>query len=314
MSQQKGPRFIKPPSKANPQANPQEQTISKENDELQNNILENNNNIQVPRDPEEFKKIFGFYQKDVNVLICTPCYGGQMFNGFFHSMIETMNFFSYVGIRYGIKTIANESLITRARNTCVSYFLSHPEYTHLMFIDADVSFPHDGILRLLRADKDVISGVYPKKTYRFDRVKQLQEVEPDTYHQHLDEKLMDYVVNFYSPESRIVKNCIRVKDAPTGFMLIKREVFDDLKNAYPDLQYTNDLALDESQHKPDTFWLFFDCIKDEEDGRYLSEDYAFCRLLQKIQKEIWIEVTIPLAHTGMHRFPGNVLRMFNIQQ
>lgn len=312
MSNQKGPKFIRPDfSKKN--AKPGIELLNDNNPVKNAGGLKKHKDdrVTIPKDREKFKEMFGFYYDEVNVLICTPCYGGQLFNRYFHSIIETTNFLSSIGIRYGIKTIANESLITRARNTCVSYFLTHPEYTHLMFIDADVSFPADAILRLLRADKDVISGVYPKKGYRFDRIREIVKSEPDTWHEHLDEKIMDYVVNFYSPEAKIERNCIRVKDAPTGFMLIKREVFSDLKKAYPELKYTNDLSLDEKQHHPDTFWLFFDCIKDEEDGRYLSEDYAFCRLLQnKTQREIWIEVSIPLSHTGTHVFPGNIIRQF----
>lgn len=313
--QQNGPKFVKPNIKKTPvSVNPNQGTPKPLHNQNKGGIpINQGDRVQIPRDRERFHEMFGFYNDETNVLICTPCYGGQLFNGYFHSIIETTNFLSSVGIRYGIKTIANESLITRARNTCVSYFLSHPEYTHLMFIDADVSFPADGIFKLLRADKDVISGVYPKKTYRFDRIGQIVNAEPNTWQDHLDEKLMDYVVNFYSPEARIEKNCIRVKDAPTGFMLIKRDVFSGLIDAYPELQYKNDLALDTNQHKEDTFWLFFDCIKDEDDGRYLSEDYAFCRLLQKIEREIWIEVTIPLSHTGMHRFPGNILRQFDVK-
>lgn len=309
--QQNGPKFIDPFKKNNSEIHGKP---VKKNTSNPNKLKSNDSDrVQIPKDPEEFKKMFGFRQDEVNILICTPCYGGQLFNSYFHSLIETMNFLSAIGIRFGIKTIANESLITRARNTCVSYFLSHPEYTHLMFIDADITFPYDAILKLLRANKDITAGIYPKKTYRFDRLPQLVEMEPQTWLQDTEAKLLDYVVNFYDPRAQIVNNCIRVKDAPTGFMLIKKSVFDDMIKAYPELQYKNDLALDESQHKPDTFWLFFDCIKDPEDGRYLSEDYAFCRLAQKIDKECWIDVTIPLSHTGMHKYKGNLLSIFEIQ-
>jgi len=300
---QNGPKFINPFQKKQsaPTAPPKP-------------VIPPGNRVEIPREPAAFKEMFGFRPDEVNILICTPCYGGQLFNSYFHSIIETMNFLSAINIKFGLKTIANESLITRARNTCVSYFLSHPEYTHLMFIDADISFPYDAILKLLRADKDITSGIYPKKTYRFDRLPQLFKMEPNTWLQDTEAKLLDYVVNFYDPKAQIINNCIRVKDAPTGFMLIKRQVFDDMKKAYPDLKYNNDLALDESQHHPDSFWLFFDCIKDPQDGRYLSEDYAFCRLAQKIEKECWVDVTIALSHTGMHKYKGNLLSIFDIHE
>ena len=276
------------------------------------------NNKSNKKDPNlanrsEFKKMFGVYPNEINILICTPCYGGQLFSSYFHSVLSAIKVFDKLGIKYGIKTIANESLVTRARNVCVSYFLSDDDYTHLMFIDADVSFGSDSILKLLRADKDVISGVYPKKTYMFEKLPAIIKNEPETWYTNIREKLADYVVNFYSNRAKIEKNCIRVKDAPTGFMLIKRSVFEDLKKANPNLRYKNDLNLNSNQHKEDTFWLFFDCILDKDDRRYLSEDYSFCRLVQDIDKEIWIDVTVKLDHTGMHTFKGDLTTQFDIE-
>lgn len=267
--------------------------------------------IEIPRNPDDFKKIFGFDPREVKLLIATPCYGGLMYNNYFHSLMETMAFMSQIGIYIDIKTIANESLITRARNTCVSYFLSHEQYTHLLFIDADVSFSPDSVLKLLQAKKPVISAVYPKKNYDFTRLQELSKVDNEWYI-NTPAKLMDYVVNYNDTQVHIDNNCIEVKDAPTGFMLIERNTFSVLKEKFPDLVYTNDLALDMTQHKEDSFWLFFDCIKDPVDGRYLSEDYAFCRLVQQAGLKCYIEVTSKLSHTGTHVFNGDIFSTFTI--
>lgn len=269
--------------------------------------------ITIPKDREEFFKEFGFYKEDTNVLICTPCYGGLMYNGYFHSFIQTTQFLSQVGIKFGMKTIGNESLITRARNTCVAYFLTHTEYTHLLFIDADISWEPVNILKLLHANKDVISAVYPKKGYNFGKLPQLVQNDPE-WANDLSTKLVDYVVNFESAEIKIEKNCVKVKDAPTGFMLIKRGTIEALKRKFPDMQYNNDLQnLNINDYHPDSFWLFFDCMKDPRDGRYLSEDYAFCRLVQQAELECWVEITCPLSHTGTHTFSGNIINSFTFE-
>ena len=78
-------------------------------------------------------------------------------------------------------------------------------------------------------------------------------------------------------------------DAPTGFMLIKRNVFNKMKIAYPHLKFTNDQHIGQPHETKfkghdtsDWNYAFFDTMIDPDSKRYLSEDYAFCRLWQKI--------------------------------
>ena len=56
--------------------------------------------------------------------------------------------------------------------------------------------------------------------------------------------------------------------------------------------------------------LFFDCIIDEKSNRYLSEDYAFCRLWQKIGGSVYADVVSGLNHHGTYVFRGNVGTQF----
>ena len=71
--------------------------------------------------------------------IATPCYGGQLNEPYFRSVIKMMTFFNQHQIPLAFGTIANESLVTRARNVLLAYFLAS-DYTHLLFIDADIEF------------------------------------------------------------------------------------------------------------------------------------------------------------------------------
>ena len=64
-----------------------------------------------------------------------------------------------VELQFG--TIGNESLVTRARNTLVQLFMDE-EYTHLLFIDADLSFNPESVFRMLDLDEDVVTGVSTK--------------------------------------------------------------------------------------------------------------------------------------------------------
>ena len=71
--------------------------------------------------------------------IATPCYGGALTEPYFRSVVKMMTFFNGHRIPLAFGTIANESLVTRARNVLLAYFLAS-DYTHLMFIDADIEF------------------------------------------------------------------------------------------------------------------------------------------------------------------------------
>lgn len=266
--------------------------------------------LEVPTDPDAFENVFGFNPTEVNVLIATPCYGGQLFEGYFNSFLNSSHFLSQVGIKHQVKTIGNESLITRGRNTLVSYFLTNTEFTHILFIDADVSWEPINIIKLLASKVSVISGVYPKKGYDWSKIESIIDSRPkEELSKDIQNRLLNYPVNYNAGKIEIKDNIVEVKDAPTGFMLIERETFEILKINNPDLSYLNDLCgADPKYYAPENFWLFFDCIKDPDSGRYLSEDYAFCRLVQKSGMKVWIDVTCKLDHTGTHTFEGDILK------
>ena len=139
--------------------------------------------------------------------------------------------------------MGNESLITRARNTLVAQFLDQcdknpEEHTHLMFIDADISFPAQSILRMIDYDKDIVTGVYPRKS--IDWVGMKERVKKGDF-ELMEEKSLGYNINMAHPESiQMDKGFIEVLDSATGFMLIKKEVFYKLMKAYPYLKYTTD--------------------------------------------------------------------------
>ena len=69
---------------------------------------------------------------------------------------------------------------------------------------------------------------------------------------------------------------MEVREAPTGFMCIKRQVFDRLIAAYPELQYVPDWPKG-TYPEGGVHYRFFDVMVDPESRRYLSEDYGFCR-------------------------------------
>ena len=255
-------------------------------------------------------------EKKYGVMIATPCYGGQLTEAYLHGILSTTVKAQQKGIQVHLNTMGNESLITRARNTLVTQFLDYHEkdpgkFTHLLFIDSDIGFQAENVIRLVESGHDVCAGIYPRKSIDW---KSVPKFVKETGEKDLEAKALGYNLNFANPLNISVKNGFtEVLDAATGFMCIKKEVFDKMKEAYSNLKYTSDQIINNERFSSDNCYAFFDCIIDEKSNRYLSEDYAFCRLWQKIGGKIFADVISPLTHYGTYPFRGNVWNKFNIE-
>jgi hypothetical protein len=217
--------------------------------------------------------------RSTHLHFCTPCYGGQLLEACFSSYLRYSMIAMRHNIPFTIDTMVNESLVCRARNNLVAKFLANKSATHLMFVDADIGFDPNDILRMVLHDKGVVCGAYPMKT------------EP-----------IKYVINVLKGAEH-AHPLYEVTTSGTGFMLIKREVIERLIAAMPHLKYRDSLGLG-AEFEPHMYALF-DTIIDE-NRQYLSEDWTFCKRVREVLNEkIWIDTDVKLDHIGTHRFKGN---------
>jgi hypothetical protein len=86
-------------------------------------------------------------------------------------------------------------------------------------------------------------------------------------------------------------------------MCIKRGVFDRLIAAYPELQYVPDWPKG-TYPEGGVHYRFFDVMVDPESRRYLSEDYGFCRLWEKIGGKVYVDANSNLSHQGERPIPA----------
>ena len=229
----------------------------------------NQQNIQVNID----------YLRTTRVHICMPCYGGQLTESTFMSYIKWSNTARQLGLDWTVETMTNESLISRARNTLTAKFLNTKESTHLMFIDADIGWEPWHLLVMLDAQKDVIGGLYPMKSLPVKWcVNGLAGVVED-------------------PNSPLIE----VSKTGTGFLLMKREVFEKL-DAHPAVRaFANDIGL---PRELDPYMkTYFDTAVRE--GRYYSEDWTFCENWRDLGGQVWVDKRVLLRHTGTYTFDGN---------
>jgi hypothetical protein len=245
-----------------------------------------------------------------NILLATPCYGNMMTRNFFHSVLKLKDICKSVDINVDISTIGNESLITRARNYFVSLILANPTYTHLLFIDSDITFDPLSVVRMVQSEKMLVAGAYPKKHIDWNRASDLYKTEKIS--ENVEPQLYDYAINIVTDASTqtipIVDGFLKVSYAATGFMLIKREVLEKMVSSFPELKYTNDVTGYFNGSNDNLFYAFFDCIIDDKSKRYLSEDYAFCQRWLQLGGEIWVDLLCDLSHCGSYNFRGSFLK------
>ena len=235
--------------------------------------------------------------RDFRPLIMTPSHDGTFFFTYVASVIQLMGAAPAYGLPINFMFQAGDSLVTRARNHLVALFLSEPQWTHLMWIDADIGFSPDAFYRLLLSDRDIAAGVYPLKREDWPA----EGVPAGTTESDFRQLYTRYTVNSGQASDPHVGLAIdqdgfmAVREAPTGFMLIKRHVFERMRAAYPDLHYTPDMI---GSIDPALYYRFFDVSVDPESGRYLSEDYTFCRRWEAMGGTVHVDANSNLQHQG----------------
>lgn len=240
------------------------------------------------------------------IFVATPMYGGMCAGWYMQSGLQLSAVCSQNNVGLSYSFMFNESLITRARNALVSQFLK-TDNTHLMFIDADINFnPHD-IIRMLDADKEIICGIYPKKEINWFTVKKAMDdgVEKNKLKYYTG----SFVVNLvgYAGEVTVpVNEPVEIFNGGTGFMLIKREVFEKLADKVP--EYTNDVGdLSGQMKEAEKIKEFFATSIEPETNRLLSEDYHFCRVWRMAGGKVWAAPWAHLGHMGSYLFEGALI-------
>ena len=223
------------------------------------------------------------------LMVCTPMYGDICTGNYARSMMQLTGMFVGYGLVMTSYYVNNDSLITRARNNCVDEFMKSDD-THLMFIDADIGFRPEDVLAMwsmsVSKNYDILAGVYPKKILPTQLV---------------------FNPLVQGSESEVMTPA-EVLETGTGFMLIRRQVFDKFKEAFPERKYISEPTLIESQ-KDGTAEVFMFFQAEIRGNRYLSEDYNFCQQCGSLGIKVHVCPWVSLSHTGTHVFTGSLIQI-----
>jgi len=259
--------------------------------------------IQVKLDELRKNKLF----------VATPMYGGMAHGLYIKSSLDLQTTFSKYGVETKFSFLFNESLITRARNYLVDEFL-RSGFTHLLFIDSDIHYNPQDVLALMALDKDVIGGPYPKKSINWGNIALAARNHPDLEAKELENLVGEYVFNVVKGTSQFqVTDPLEVLEIGTGFMMVKREVFERMEKAYPNIRYKPDHVGQANFDGSRYIHAYFDTVIDSEGSitgggseRYLSEDYMFCQMWRKIGGQVFLCPWMKTQHIGTYAFTGNM--------
>ena len=245
------------------------------------------------------------------VFIATPCYGGLVTQGYMQSVLSLMTQAGGYGFDLSLGMLGHDALITRSRNTLLSKFLHDTSASHILFIDADITFEPHQVNRMLRAGKDVVAGMYPLKALHWDHRAQARMQQGEA----AETAAMLYV-GLLCPEGEreVDGRFATAVYCGTGFMMIARQVVERMVVAFPNTRYRTVHAYPLPKAAAGDHHALFDCMIDPETGEYLSEDFTFCRRWRDIGGKIWLDLEGGLTHCGPHEFRGDSLARFGQQR
>jgi len=241
----------------------------------------------------------------VNLVVATPCFGGQISVLYAASLFKLVSLArKYQGFNVKVVFRDGDALITRARSSLVAQFLEDETATHLLFLDADIGFEPEQVVRLIECGAEMCAAVYPVKRIDWSKVRSsIEKARPSPA------ASLNYVFEVDDPDAVIEKSgFVKVRYAGTGFLMIRREALEKMCANYPQLQFKRDHSVEAATESDKRFALFESMIA--EDGTYLSEDFAFCKRWTDIGGEIWADLNSKLAHVGPMTFRGDLSSQF----
>lgn len=208
------------------------------------------------------------------VIVCTPT-RAKPSQPFLDSLAASASVLDAAGWEHGTVYEVGCPYISHARSKMLRKALDAGA-TAVIFIDDDLSWQPDALLRLLETDGDVVCG-----TYRFKK-------EPEEY--------MGAVVAMDDGTPKVREDgCIEAHSAPAGFLKVTREGVNHFIREWPELCYGEACAphVDLFNHGA-------------HGGVWWGEDYAFIRRWREKCGQAWLVPDLQIDHhTSDTAYPGN---------
>lgn len=206
------------------------------------------------------------------VFLATPAYSGTG-AGYVYAMFASSVALYKAGIAAELAIFAEDCHVDDSRNRLVRDFLE-TDCTDLVFLDSDLMWKPDDLVKLCKYDRDVVAVTY--------LLKQEEEAFPIRF-------LGDEV---WSDRDGLTE----VDGVPTGFLRIKRHVLKTLAEKAVRFAPKSD--------KRSYIPVIFE--RQVHDGARRGGDYAFCRKWRDLGGKIFVDAEMILEHSGSRVWRGSL--------
>lgn len=196
-----------------------------------------------------------------------PSYDGKLHWTTVAGLANTARVCGEKKIGYALDVIPGDAFISKARNVIVQRFMASG-CTDLLFVDADVGFDVEGVMKLCQAEPPIVMGLYQQKIMKQTRFPAL---------------LFDPIIRHPSDP-----NLIKLQYGPAGFMRVRREVFEAFEKKWPNDYYHNTGEHPVFDHFPAGRF----------GNHFIGEDMQFCNKAHEAGFDIWAMQGIKLKHSG----------------
>lgn len=241
------------------------------------------------------------------IFVATPMYGGQCHGMYTKSSLDLIGLTHSYGMDLKSFFLFNESLITRARNYCADEFM-RSDYTHLMFIDSDISFNPNDVLTLAtlmdpndhsEERKEIMCGPYPKKCISWEKIKRAVEKGfAENNPQELERYVGDYVFNPAQGQKQVkISEPCTVLEGGTGFMMIQRSAFEKFNSTYPEYSYYPDHARTKHFDGSRKIMMYFQALIDNKQSNMMNEIREFFKQMPDATPDDTLKFLLDEGHS-----------------
>ena len=223
------------------------------------------------------------------VYVAMPCYGSMRVETCV-SLIDTFSALGGSGIECKFKSVKT-SLVTHGRNLLTAGFMDSG-FDYMLFVDADVEFSPEAVMRMLVPEKDIICTPYRNK----------EDPWIDRYSVKFKDKDHIEILEW---------DIIEIEEGPAGLMLISRKVYERLMDKYPELKINFNEATRAKMNKEigavedaiDRYmYNFWDTSFKKH--QWKGEDLAFCDLARAAGFKLYANLDSWTTHHGSYGWKG----------
>jgi len=223
------------------------------------------------------------------VYVAMPCYDSMRVETCV-SLIDTFSALGGSGIECKFKSVKT-SLVTHGRNLLTAGFMDSG-FDYMLFVDADVEFSPEAVMRMLVPEKDIICTPYRNK----------EDPWIDRYSVKFKDKDHIEILEW---------DIIEIEEGPAGLMLISRKVYERLMDKYPELKIKFNEATREKMNKEigavedaiDRYmYNFWDTSFKKH--QWKGEDLAFCDLARAAGFKLYANLDSWTTHHGSYGWKG----------